>query len=158
LVCAWIELGAKSPKPAGDLVPRPNQFSLTVAHSGPGARRLEPPLELGDGIESEIWRATVAAVPASHFALEDRPLLAAYCRAAALERRASEELMVAAVVNGAPSPWLAVAAITVQTMLRLATRLRLGPRAREPANRRRAKPGPPPSVYDEMMERDRAKD
>jgi hypothetical protein len=56
---------------------------------------LEPPLELGK-IQAAIFRQTVAAVAVNHFAAEDMVLLlCAYARAAALERRAAEELLQA---------------------------------------------------------------
>jgi hypothetical protein len=131
-------------------MPRQSQASLSLAHIGP--RRLEPPPELGAGsIEREIFRQVVASVPVAHFQPEDLPLLCAYARMCAQERRASEELAAGAVVGGAPSPWLAVQASTVRSLSTLMVRLRLGPRARDPNNQRRAaKSTAPPSYYDTM--------
>jgi hypothetical protein len=97
-----------------------------------------------------VFRQTVAAVPEGHFAPEDTVLLAAFARSAALERRASEELQIAAVSGRSPSPWVAVHTAAVNSLVRLSGRLRLGPRGRDPANRRRARTGAQPSYYDQM--------
>ena len=64
-------------------MPRQSQASLSIAHLSPHSRLVCPP-ELG-GVEAEIFR--------------DLPLLCAYARAAALERRAAEELQAGAVVG-----------------------------------------------------------
>jgi phage terminase small subunit len=131
-------------------MPRQSQASLALAHIGP--RRQEPPPELGEGsIEREIFRQVVASVAPAHFQPEDMTLLCAYCRAAALERRSAEELAAGAVVGGSPSPWLAVHASAVRSLSTLTVRLRLGPRSRDPNNRRRmAKAMAPPIYYDQM--------
>ena len=134
-------------------MPRESQAALTIAHLNPG-RRLEPPPELG-GIEAEIFRQTVASVAVDHFQPEDMTLLCAYCRAVALERRAAEELRACAVVSDRVSPWLAVHTQMARTMMQLSVRLRLGPRSREPNNRRRAAKSKAPPSYYETMERSR---
>ena len=110
-------------------MPRQSQSSLSIAHIGPGARRLEPPAELGE-IEAAIFRKVVAGVPHDHFSAEDSDLLSAYCRALALERRASEELAAAGIVGSHANPWLAVYATAVRALSTLTVRLRLGPKAR----------------------------
>jgi phage terminase small subunit len=130
-------------------MPRRSQASLTLVHLTAGPLRLKPPCGLG-GVEAQIFRETVASVPPEHFQAEDLPLLEAYSRAAALERRAAEELQSCAVVGGQPSPWLAVHASAVRSLAALATKLRLGPRARNPSNRRSAKSGASPSYYETM--------
>jgi hypothetical protein len=61
--------------------------------------------------------------------------LGAYVRASALERRASDELAISVVENGAPSPWLVVHASAVRAMVALAVKLRLSPKARTPGQR-----------------------
>ena len=104
-------------------MPRQSQASLSIAHLSPHSRLVCPP-DLG-GVEAEIFRATVAAAPANHFAAEDLPLCA-YCRAIALERRSAEELQAGAVVGSQASPWLAVHASAVRSLSTLSTRLRLG--------------------------------
>ena len=132
-------------------MPRQSQSSLSIAHIGSGARRLEPPAELGE-IEAAIFRKVVAGVPHDHFSAEDSDLLSAYCRALALERRASEELAAAGIVGNQASPWLAVYATAVRALSILTVRLRLGPKARHPNNTRRlSKSVSPPSYYDTMV-------
>jgi hypothetical protein len=129
-------------------VPRKSKAELSLVHLAPG-RRLEPPPELG-GIERETFLQTVAAAAFDHFAAEDLPLLTAYCRAAALERRAAEELAVGATVGNQPSPWLSVHASAIRSLERLSVRLRLGPRSRNPTNRRSMKGARRPSYYATM--------
>jgi phage terminase small subunit len=138
-------------------MPREPKSALTLVHSGIGPRRLEPPPELG-GIEAEVFRTTIAAVGFDHFQPEDVPMLAAYCRAVAMERRASEELATCATVGDQPSPWLEVEEKAWRKMAGLATKLRIGPRSRRPNDSRRAaKSGRPPSYYEIMaQERERA--
>jgi phage terminase small subunit len=145
----------RSRQPWGNPVPRLSKAALTIARLS-ADRRLECPPELG-GVEAEIFRQTIASMPIRHFAAEDSVLLCAYCRAAALERHAAEELAARATVGDQPSPWLAVRDRSVLTMLRLAVRLRLGPRARDHNVRVRAvKEGTArqPSYY-ELMGRER---
>jgi phage terminase small subunit len=127
-------------------VPRASKAALTIAHVGP--RHLEPPSELGE-VEAAIFRQTVASVATNHFAAEDLTLLCAYARTAALERHAAEELAIEATVGSQPSPWLAVHASAVRSLMALSVRLRIGPRSRAPSNNRRrsAKSGTP-SYYD----------
>ena len=72
-------------------MPRASKASALVLVPAAGGW-LEPPLELGK-IQAAIFRRTVAAVAV---AAEDMVLLlCAYARAAALERRAVEELLQA---------------------------------------------------------------
>jgi hypothetical protein len=126
---------------------RDHKASLTVL---PGGRRvLEPPPEFTAGsIERRIFVETVLSVPPEHFAPEDRVLLSEYCSAAAMAKRASEELAVSAVAGAMPSPWLAVHASAVRSMATLAVRLRLGPRSRSHNVRKSTKPVSAPSYYD----------
>jgi phage terminase small subunit len=125
----------------------PNAPRLTVF---PGRRRpLEPPADFTAGsIERAIWVETTLAVPPEHFSPEDFVLLAEYCRAAAMARRASEELAAGAVAGSMPSPWLAVHASAVRSLATLSVRLRLGPRSRSNNTRRSKMPLTKPSYYE----------
>ena len=132
-------------------MPRRSTASLLIAHLSPLAGRLQPPAELG-AVEAEVFRATVAAAPQSHFAAEDLPLLCAYARAVMFERRAAEELAAGAVVGSQPSPWLAIHGQMVRAISQLSIRLRIGPKSRAPSNnRRRAGSGRAPSAYDTLF-------
>jgi phage terminase small subunit len=126
-----------------------SKASLTVF---PGGRRvLEPPVEFTAGsLERQIWVETAQSVPDGHFAPEDAGLLAAYCRALALERRASDELAASAVTGSMPSPWLAVYTTATRAISTYAVRLRIGPRARSHNVRRSNKPVREPSAYELM--------
>jgi phage terminase small subunit len=136
-------------------MPRKSQASLTIAHIGPGVKRLEPPADLAPDA-AVIFRETVASVPHTHFSPEDTTLLAAYCRTAILARQAAEALAANPIAaDGKVSPWLATHTAHVRLLAALAIRLKVGPRARRPDARRASKPSSPPSYYDIMrMERE----
>jgi phage terminase small subunit len=104
---------------------------------------------ISGGLEREVWLEVVAGAAPDHFDNSDRVLLAAYCRAGALERRASDELAVSAIAGEQPSPWLQVHASAVRALTALSVRLRLSPKSRTPSQRATRK-GPPPSYYDQM--------
>jgi phage terminase small subunit len=129
-------------------MPRQSKASLSVVSIGPPRPHFPPPPELG-GLERETWLQVVAGTDPGHFQASDSVLLAAFCRAAALERRASEELSVCAVVGSTPSPWLLIHKSAAHSLADLATRLRLTPKSRTPGQRAGRK-GPPPSYYDTM--------
>jgi hypothetical protein len=101
-------------------------------------------------LERRLFMETVTSVAADHFAAEDAILLAEYARTAALAQRASQELAACATVGDRASPWLEVHSAAVRTLDRLAVRLRLGPRARQPHQRRGAGQARP-SVYDALL-------
>ena len=129
-------------------MPRRSIASLSIATLTPGLRRLDPPVDLGPN-EVEIFKQVVAAAPANHFAPEDLGLLSAYALVAAMERRAAEELQVSATVGAQPSPWLAVHVSMVNSMAKLTTRLRIGPRSRS-HNTRTNKAPVSQSYYDQI--------
>ena len=85
-----------------------------------------------------MFRQTVAAVPSDFFRAEDLVLLAAYARAAVLERLAAEQLAAAIAAGGKTGSPAAVHTQVSRTLINLAVRLRLGPRARDPTHRRRS--------------------
>jgi hypothetical protein len=150
------EPAAKSSDLGGTLMPRQSEASLSIAHLAPPLRRFEPPPEL-EPEAAAAFRATVAAVPATHFAPEDLPLLAEYARITVLTQRASAELAAAPIVDGRPTPWLEIYRTAHKAMLSLSVRLRLGARSRSP-NQRSAKPGVSEPSYYELMGRERADD
>jgi hypothetical protein len=137
-------------------MPRRSNNSLPVAYIGPGPRRLEPPPDMAEGsLERRLFMETVASVAADHFSAEDAILVAEYARSAALAQRASQELAAFSTVGDRASPWLEVHSAAVRSLDRLAVRLRLGPRARQPNTRRRPGTGQArPSAYDVLL-RDR---
>src|SRR5436190_15858602 len=67
----------------------------------------------------ELFDTLVASVPDSHFKPSDAPLLATYCDAVLLARRAARDLQI----HG-PSKWLAVFDKASRTVGSLAARLR----------------------------------
>jgi hypothetical protein len=108
--------------------------------------RLSPPSDLGPD-ERQVFFDLVASAKPEHFRASDLPLLSAYVRAIALERRSSTEL-AAGEGQAALARWNGA----VKAMVALSMRLRLSPQARQPHNPSRpgGKPERPLSVYERM--------
>ena len=89
-----------------------------------------------------LQETTKTVCEPTHFRASDLPLLGAYVRAVEMERTASAHLEAEGhVIDGRPSPWLAVLAQALKGMATLSHRLRLSPQGRSPTNPKR-----PPSV------------
>jgi phage terminase small subunit len=126
-------------------MPRKSAAALQFPTIPSMAQRLHPPKEL-DATERKIFVDLVAASKPEAFRVSDMPLLAAYCRAIALECRSAQAL--AAGDDKALSKW----AQATKVMSALSMRLRLSPQARAPNNPTRPQPQPqhPISYYDRM--------
>jgi hypothetical protein len=99
-----------------------------------GQAPLEPSADL-TGAEREVFRATVKAVKAEHFAPEDLPLLAAYSAAVVQQKAIVAELGKA---SGEDVDRLRAAmSRAAGDLVKLARALRLGPMARDDSRRRR---------------------
>lgn len=99
--------------------------------------RLAPPPGLSEDARGLFVDLVLACEP-NHFRASDRPLLSAYVRAIQQEQTASAHLEVEGpVVDGRPSPWLAVLAQALKGMSTLSHRLRLSPQGRSPTNPKR---------------------
>jgi phage terminase small subunit len=109
---------------------RKNSFARSAIFGIGSAPRLKPPDEL-DSLERAVFVDIVASCEPTHFRASDMPLLTAYCRAVVMERRAAGEYAREPVQpDGAVSPWAAVHASAVKSMLGLSLRLRLSPQGR----------------------------
>ena len=128
-------------------MPRKSAASLNVVAVDSRSVRLRPPPDLPQP-ERDLFVALVAANPPAHFRDSDLPLLVQYCTASILNDRAAAELRAAPIVDGRPSPWLAIFEKTNRAMLGLSMRLRLSPQARQANNPSR--PAPPVSAYEKM--------
>lgn len=128
-------------------MPRKSAASLNVVAVDSRSVRLRPPPDLPQP-ERDLFVALVAANPPAHFRDSDLPLLVQYCTASILNDRAAAELRAAPIVDGRPSPWLAIFEKTNRAMLGLSMRLRLSPQARQANNPTR--PTPPVSAYEKM--------
>ena len=126
-------------------MPRKSKAALTIAHIGPGARRLDPPPE-PTGRAADIFRHTVASAEYGHYQPEDMSLLVAYSQTVVLAETAAAELAANPVVDGKVSPWLAIQKEQVRLLAMLSTRLKIGPKSRRPDSRRATKPTPVPSI------------
>ncbi len=128
-------------------MPRRSTDALAIVSLSPDRSRLVPPPELGEA-EAKVFRETIAAVRIDI----SRPKT---CRSCVLtpgrhhERRAAQELAIAATVGNVASPWLAVHTQMARTVMQLTVRLRIGPRSRD-HHTRTAKAGPQPSAYDSL--------
>jgi hypothetical protein len=126
-------------------MPRRSAASFAIPSVTGAPIRLSPPSDLTPD-ERQIFLDLVASCRPEHFRVGDLPLLSAYCRAIALERRSAQEL--AAGDDKAVVRWNAA----TKAMLGLAMRLRLSPQSRQPNNPSRpgGKPERPLSVYERM--------
>jgi phage terminase small subunit len=107
--------------------------------------RLSPPSDLTPD-ERQVFCDLVASSKPEHFRASDLPLLSAYCRAIAIERRSAQEL--AAGDDKALARWNGA----TKAMVSLSMRLRLSPQSRAPNNPSRpgSKLERPLSVYERM--------
>jgi phage terminase small subunit len=92
--------------------------------------RLKCPDDL-DEPERQVFGDLVGACEPTHFRASDLPLLAAYCRAVIMERRAAGEFNREPILpDGRPNPWGVIHAAALKSMLGLSLRLRLSPQGR----------------------------
>ena len=134
-------------------MPRRSAAELSVVRVNGGGTRLRPPPELDDE-EREVWLQLVGACKTDHFLSSDVPLLARYCEAVVLARRAAGALRSeGAVVAGRPNPWIHIQEKQIRALTALSMRLRVSPQAR--LRRETTGPrGPAPSTYDLMGDDD----
>jgi hypothetical protein len=108
---------------------------------------MKPPPEL-TAEERAIFAATVGSHEAEHFRASDVPMLSAYCRSAALEKRSGIELAKEPLsANGQVSGWAVIHGHAVKDMLGLALKLRISPQARAKTS---TKAEPKLSYYERM--------
>jgi phage terminase small subunit len=94
------------------------------------------PLAALDAESAQVYRALLAVCAPGHFAVRDLPLLAAYCRAVALEREAARTLRDD--ILNCPAALLRGHDQELRTLAMLAAKLGLCPEARQrpPAKRK----------------------
>lgn len=116
--------------------------SLTSPDAIP--RMIKPPAHLSEA-ESKLFREIISMVPASHFLPSDVPLLASYCSATILSRKALRMIERDAA-------FVPIWERSVRVQASLATRLRLSPQSRlDPKTLgRAARNSLAPSAYDLM--------
>jgi phage terminase small subunit len=116
------------------------------------ATRLPPPDDLDDAAAA-VWRRIVASCAPKHFTAADVELMRCYCESAVLSQESYAQMRDhGPVVDGRPSPWLALQDKAVRALAMLAPKLRLGPSARTDAKvtARQQRSGLPPSIYDTL--------
>ena len=91
--------------------------------------RVRPPDHLSPD-ERQRFTEIVANCDARHFRPSDVTLLCRFVEADALAERAAKELRKNPVIDGRPSPWLAVQEKSVRALTALSIRLRLSPQSR----------------------------
>ena len=125
-------------------MPRRSIADLAVPRVGTLVDRIRTPERL-TGVPRKVFAELVAGVPADHFRPGDAPLLECYAETIALAREAAEMLRAdGVVVEGRPSPWLAVLDRAHRAAVPMAKGLRLAPSTREPL--KTVKPGPAGSL------------
>lgn len=95
----------------------------------------EPPAYL-DAYARKVWGRIIGSLPPQLFATADEALLASYCTAASLHRKAAialrKEGLVVTGASGAPyqNPWISIVNTQAQRLATLGTQLGLSPAAR----------------------------
>lgn len=146
-------MGARGPAPRSDV--------LRALDGNPGKHRINPdaasltigmpvcPDYLGE-YERGVWRRITDNMPSRLYGAGDTAILAAYCVAAGLHRKAVLEINVSGEVctgeGGAPyqSPWISILNRQAALIATLGTRLGLDPAARNNVN---IKPDAPVSKF-----------
>jgi hypothetical protein len=109
---------------------RKSAAELALNPVSPRLTRLRSPRTLSES-EAALFEAIVGNCAANHFRDSDVPMRFRYVEAAVLSERAGQELRQAPIVEGKPSPWLAIREKAVREMVALSMRLRLSPQARK---------------------------
>jgi hypothetical protein len=107
--------------------------------SGTTRMLLKPPDDL-DQLERAEFVSLIVGAPPSHFLPSDVPLVACYAKAIVAERVAAGELAAAYVVDGKPSPWLAIWQAKIRAATTLARMLSLSPGGRVASKPAEAEP------------------
>ncbi len=118
-------------------MPRKSAAALAVFSPSGIPSRLSPPSHLG-ARESALFLDLVLSLPSAHFQPSDLPLLCRFVECTALAEQAAAALADnGAVVDGKPSPWIAIHGQMVKALIGLSLKLRLNPQARQPNTPRR---------------------
>ncbi len=110
-------------------MPRKLAAALSVIPVDGKPSRLHPPSSLSEA-ERKIFIDLVKCCEPSHLRKSDLPLLVRYCETIVMADQAAAELRKGTVVDGRPSPWLAVQREAIKAMVALSMRLRLSPQSR----------------------------
>ena len=108
---------------------RKSAASFEVPNVDGSPDRLQPPDHLSAD-ERRRFVDIVGNCDARHFRPSDTTLLVRFIEADSLAERAAKELRTNPVIDGRPSPWLAVQEKSVRALVSLSVRLRLGPLSR----------------------------
>jgi hypothetical protein len=109
----------------------PRQAAASAEFGATTRQLLQPAADLNELERIEFVNVVVGS-PASHFLPADVATISMYARAVVAERIAAGELAAAPVIDGRPSPWLAIWLGAVRTCTTTARRLNIGPAGRLP--------------------------
>jgi hypothetical protein len=124
-------------------MPRRSSADLSIPDALRGApSTLQPPPNLA-GRERELFVEFVKSLPPKHLAQEDVQLVVAYVRCLV-----QDEIAAAQINNGSRDPYFVTLASAARRGIKdLSTRLRIGPRSRQPNNTRQPASALPPSQH-----------
>jgi hypothetical protein len=137
-----------APEPKVPEMPRQSAASRAFsAGSSTGTRHLlTPPSDLND-LEKAEFASLILGAPPNQFLPSDLPLLVAYSRAIVAEKVAAGELDACPIIDGKPSPWLALWQARIRAVTTLSRMLSLSPAGRIPSRSPDEKHSPA-SYYD----------
>ncbi|KRR14538.1 hypothetical protein [Bradyrhizobium valentinum] len=113
--------------------PMPRQAAAAIGFASNGSTRslIRPPADL-NALEKAEFIAVVMGSPPSHFLPADIATISLHARHVVGERIAYGELQAAPIVDGKPSPWLAIMLAHARIVTTTARRLNINPAGRVP--------------------------
>ncbi|MGX1320507.1 hypothetical protein AB7M17_003960 [Bradyrhizobium sp. USDA 377] len=137
----------------------PRKSSADIAFPASQAERLAPPDDLA-GPARLAFLAIVQGVRPDYFRAGHLGLVVSYARLQVAERDAFAEQEREPVIDGKPSPWLAIWKARHSAMMSLATKLRLTPLSEYTVPTAPKEPPLPPSYFERMglLDEDRRDD
>jgi phage terminase small subunit len=133
-------------------MPRKAAEALSVVRLDPRPKAPVPRREASAEVKA-LFNHVISNAAKGHFTETDDILLELYCLAVLEARNAYANLDAGGrVLNGRPSPWIAVLEKAQKAIVSYSVRLRLGPQSRVDPRSSKLK-GPPASAYD-LLRRD----
>ena len=128
-------------------MPRKSASALSVVPLNPSPKPPAPNREASAAVK-ELFNHILSRAPKGQFSATDDILLELYCLAVLEARNAYRHLDAEGrVLNGRPSPWIAVLEKAQKAIVSYSVRLRIGPQSRVDPRSSKLK-GRPPSGYD----------
>ncbi len=128
-------------------MPRQSSAAQSFAANGTTRQLIQPPADLNP-LEKQEFINVVLGSPANHFLPADISMISLHARHIVGERIAFGEFQASPIVDGRPSPWLAVMVAHARVLTTTARRLNINPAGRLPT--KSSEPDAPVSAYQKI--------